>query len=173
VDLVMGPGETATATATRAPGSRSASRTDVLVGAGLVLRINTTTGSGGFGGGFAVAATLGRADRPVRPILGLSLAEVRVSNGDGAFTHALAAAQAGLFLGSMRAHATAALEACLYWVSISSATSGTMSGTESALALGLRLGLGYRVGRFEIGAAVRALGGPTFWLEPVSLAAVF
>lgn len=167
-DAVTAPGTTA---ASAVP-IRS-SEYHVLLQAAPLARFNETTGSQGIGVGGSVTMTFGRREQAVVPLIGVALGNVNVSTDDGKFSHTLFAAQAGVVARYDDVYVSAALEACLYSISIVSVTSGSMSGSASDVALSFRLSAGYRIGIFEIGTAARFLGGPTVWLEPVYAALAF
>jgi hypothetical protein len=131
-----------------------------------IVRFNGNTGSTGFGGGASAAVTFGTPEQAVTPLVGVALGTTRVSNDDGTYAHTLVAAQLGLRARLDKVNVTAAIELCTYSASVVSATTGVMSGSASDVAVAGRFGLGYRIGKVELGAAARMLAGPTLWLEP-------
>ena len=154
------------------PSAAHAARPPLFVQAAPIVRYNETTGSTGWGAGASVGALLG-ADREIRPLLGLAFGSVRVSTDTGSFAHTLIAAQAGVLARWDKVDLAAMVEACVYMSSVFSADMPPFDTSESTFAMSARLSLGYRVGSVVVGAGARVLGGPTAWLEPLSLAVHF
>jgi hypothetical protein len=140
----------------------------LVVEAAPIVRVNANTGSTGYGGGASFGATFGTPKQSVTPLVGVAIATTRVSNDDGTYGHTLVAAQLGV-----RArlddgiHLAVAIELCAYSASVLSTTNGAMGGSASEVAVAGRMALGYRIGKLELGAAARMLGGPTLWIEPI------
>src|SRR5690606_1466556 len=157
------PGVTGVTTVTGTSGKPT-----LVVQAAMLARYNETTDTVGYGFGASAAVAFGDARQELRPLLGLALGTVRVSNDTGEFAHWLFAVQAGVLARFDRVYMTAALEGCLYSISVVSTTTSSQMATSAAeLAIAGRVGLGYRFGNFEIGTGMRMLAGPTLWLEPV------
>lgn len=132
------------------------------------IRISADTGSVGFGGGFGAHLLFGTN---VKLVLGSSFGRVTLDgpkDGDR-FAHSFLSAEIGITKVFAR-DGLLGVAYCPshYWSSVVE-TSGRTGDVSGGAWFHARAWIEYRFGAFFIGAGVRVLSGPTFWIEPLSL----